>query len=173
MKLYAYFSHKFIFILCSLILFLVLCSLFFPYILIGIIVTDISFAGPEYTIDHYGNIEYIGKDSYGHYHQSAPTQYKPYRPLGTIYNRAELDGIANQVFELQGSISRYFPLCELDSMSIEGPSPSTETFDRDIFDKRYQNLEKFIMDFPVDEESSTLEKLSLGYETLNSNVTFI
>jgi hypothetical protein len=130
--------------------------------------------GNQEVLDYYGSIEYIGKDSYGHFHKPPqPQQYIPYRPLGSPSNRAELDGVLTQRFELQGTIPHSSPLYELDSGTIEGLSPSTEVFDRDLFDRRYQELKEFVKDFLVEHNSSTLEKLSLGYETVNNDITAI
>jgi hypothetical protein len=58
---YCFDRLKFIIIvLCSSLLFIVLYNIFFPTVAFAI--------GPEEIIDHYGNIEYVGKDPYGHFH---------------------------------------------------------------------------------------------------------
>jgi len=195
MKLNVYYFDLFkcvIAIICSSFLFIVLYYLFFPTIAFA--------AGPpiEEVTDYYGNVEYVGRDPYGYYHNPRPQQhtscnplgtannraelegshcyntrseqYKAYRPLGTTNNRAELDGLT-----CEGSLGVRIgylapPVHELNAMSMEG-TVSTEIFDRDLFNSRFEAMKERIINYNLNENKSFFKNIVVGFQSVNDNIT--
>jgi hypothetical protein len=148
---------KYITFICFFILFISLHNVLFP--------TVVYYLGPNEIVDYYGNTEYIGRDSYGHFHSPRPQPtYIPYRPLGTVENRAELEGSL-------GLLTQH-PVCELDAMSIEG-TVSTEIFDRDLFNNRYKCIKEYVKTYHLDENNSFFRNVAVVYESINENLTFV
>ena len=199
MKFNVYFFGIFkyvVVIICSSFLFIVLYNLFFPTVAFA--------AGPsvEEVTDYYGNIEYVGKDPYGYYHNPRPQQHTPYNPLGTANNRAELEGshyyntrsdqyrpyrplgTSNNRAELDGLTCEgslgvrigYLapPVHELNAMSMEG-TVSTEIFDRDLFNRRFESMKERIKtyNFDYNEKKSCFKNIILGFQSVNDNITAI
>jgi hypothetical protein len=96
-----------------------------------------------------------------------PQQYKPYRPIGTVENRAELDGL---IHGESVRIGYYAPVQELNAMSMEG-TVSTEIFDRNLFNDRFECMKERIKTYNFDENKSFFRHIVLGFQSANENVT--
>src|SRR5262249_28969189 len=134
---------------------------------------------------YYGSTEYVGKDPYGHFNRPLGTvdnraelkgnsipqqQYRPYRPLGTVDNRAELDGL----FLKEGVNIGYLApsIHELNAMSMEG-TVSTEIYDRNLFNDRYESMKERIKTYNFNENRSFFEKVVVGFQSVNQDITAI
>jgi hypothetical protein len=84
--------------------------------------------------------------------------------LGTVENRAELEGSL-------GLLTQH-PICELNAMSMEG-TVSTEIFDRELFNNRYESMKEYVKTYHLDENNSFFKNVGIVYQTVNENLTFI
>lgn len=183
-SIYTFNFFKCVVILSSFLLLIVLCNVFCPTVIFAL--------GPDEAIDYYGNTEYIGKDPYGHSHKPRPLgtfynraelegnpiselginsqQYTPYRPLGTVYNRAELDGLYSE--DRSGVRIGYLApsVQELNAMSMQG-TVSTDTFDRELFKNRFESMKEIIKTYHIDEKKSFFKSIVVTYQTVNENIT--